>query len=61
MKKYHIMVQVDKAHGHQCWEVEARSREEALQKYNEGNGEIIHEELEVTALCEPEIDAVHEA
>lgn len=61
MKKYQIVVPVEQAHGHQIWEVEAESREDALKKYKEGQGEIVADEVEVTSLCEPELDAVHEA
>lgn len=61
MPKYHIDVDIKNANGTQCWEVEAESPEEALRKYNDGDGEVVHEEIEVTELEDATLDVVREA
>ena len=53
MKKYTVQVNVDQVEGYQCWEVEAESEKEALQNY--ARGEIIINDIDVTATSCPEI------
>lgn len=60
-KKYHITASVRNASGHQLWEVEADSPEDALAKFNDGEGDIVHEEIEVNSLEDVTLDDVEEA
>lgn len=60
MPKYNITVGVHNVQGYQVWELEAGSPEEALELYNSGAGDVVHEELEVCSLDEAHIDNVEE-
>lgn len=48
MPKFLVTTSVTAAAGHQYWEVEADSIEEAKIKFDEDGGEFINEEVEVT-------------
>lgn len=50
MNIYHLTASIRQANGHQVWEIEADSPEEALAKYKQGEGEVIHEEIEIGSL-----------
>lgn len=58
--KYEIMVDVESAEGWQLWRVEANSKEAALKKFNDGGGDCICENVEVTSLCKPTLGDVTE-
>lgn len=58
--KYHITAGVNQANGHQVWEVKANSPKEALQKFREGEGDVVHEEIEVYSLEEVTLADVEE-
>lgn len=58
--KYEITVDVERAEGWQLWRVEAASKEDALAKFKNGEGDCICENLEVTELCEPTLASVDE-
>lgn len=61
MPKYQILVDVRSVSGTQLWEVEADSPEDALAKYNDGDGDVVHEEIEVTSLEDAILSNVSEA
>lgn len=61
MPIYHIDTEIENADGTQTWEFEASTKEEALEKYNQGDGDIVAEEIEVTRLRKPELSDVYEA
>ena len=50
MNKYLFEVPVESVHGHQVYEVEANSLEEAERKIREGDAEWVSDEIEVEAL-----------
>lgn len=54
-KSYLICTPVVRASGTQHWRVTASSPEEALEKHRRGQSDFEFEEVEVTALGEPEI------
>lgn len=61
MKKFQIVRSVQDASGHQIFEVEANSKEEAAEKFRNGEGDFVSEEVEVTSLSpinEREIEEV---
>jgi hypothetical protein len=58
MSKYIVTVDVIHATGTQSWEVEADSPQDAIDKYNKGGGDFLFEDIEVTDLAEPDINAV---
>ena len=60
MKKYMITVNVESASGTQDWVVEAESAEDALERYNNGEGDIEYSEIEVTQLGDVSIEQVVE-
>jgi hypothetical protein len=47
MKKYQVTIPVTLAKGHQFWEVEADSPEEAKEIVKNGGGEFIADEIDV--------------
>ena len=47
---YHITIPVDSVNGFQIWQVEANSEEEAIQMFQNGEGEFLDEEVEVESL-----------
>lgn len=59
--KYQILVDVRSVSGTQLWEVAADSPEDALAKYNAGEGDVVGEEIEVTSLEEARLSDVSEA
>jgi hypothetical protein len=60
LKKFSLLVGVTRATGHQVYELEASSKEDAVARFNQGEGHCIHEELEVESLEEVDIDEVEE-
>ena len=50
--RYSITVDVVSAQGYQVFEVEAESKEKAYAKFCAGEGDIVHEEIEITELGE---------
>lgn len=58
MSKYIVTVDVLAATGTQTWEVEADSPQDAIDKHNKGIGEFLFEDIEVSELAEPDINAV---
>jgi len=60
MPNFRVRCDVDNVNGYQSWIVEASSKEEAILKYEKGEGEFEAEELEVTSLDPPDISAVEE-
>lgn len=55
MKRFLIQTSVLKAEGSQTWYVDADTEAEALQRYNDGDGDIYASEVDVTSLGEPEL------
>lgn len=55
MPEYTIQTKVLAVSGYQFWTVEADSEEEALQKFNDGDGDHEREEIEVIEVGEPVI------
>ena len=60
MPKFHITASVRNVQGHQLWELEADNKRDALEKFEDGEGNVIHEELEVCALDDVTINDVEE-
>lgn len=56
MPKYLVTCSVEHASGWQVFSVVADSEEEALRKFKAGDCEFEEDEVEVTALGEPEIE-----
>lgn len=46
MPKYHVHVKVVRARGRQTWAIEAKNKKAAIDAWNDGDGDCIHEELE---------------
>jgi hypothetical protein len=59
-KKYAADIEVTKVEGDQTWVVEACSKEEAFDLWNKGEGDVVHEELNVQGLRKPSIDEFYE-
>lgn len=60
MPIYHVGTDVEDANGSQTWEIEAESKEHALELFNSGEGDIVIEDVEVTRLSTPELSDVYE-
>lgn len=60
MKKYWINADIRSVNGTQLWQVEADSPEEALEAFNNGSGDVVHEEIEVQSLEEVTLDDISE-
>lgn len=58
MPKYQLTRSVQSAQGYQVFEVEADSEEEAFAKFQQGEGDVVHEEIEVTDLGDWSIDDI---
>ena len=56
--KYLLPVPVESVNGTQYWEVEATSPARAIAAFRQGRGRIVHEEIEVTALGEVNVEDV---
>jgi hypothetical protein len=50
LPKYEANIGVKDVAGSQQWEIEADSPEDALRRWKAGEGEVVHEELEVQSL-----------
>lgn len=55
MATFLIMVPVTKVQGYQVWEVKAANETKALEKWNDGHGQFVHEEIEVIDHGTPEV------
>lgn len=55
MAKYTILVTITCASGWQQFEIEADDEKEARAKFNNGDGELVHEEIQVEGF---EIDSI---
>ncbi len=53
MSKYEINVDVSDVRGWQIFHVEANSEEEAIEKFENGEGEFVEQELEIMAIDDP--------
>jgi hypothetical protein len=60
MNIYHLMASIKQASGHQIWEIEAESPEEALKKYKQGEGNVVHEEIEVGSLDDVRLEDIED-
>ncbi len=60
MNRYTILVSVEHASGWQTWTVDADNEEEAIAKFNSGEGEPSEQEVEVTAIGQPHIIDKHD-
>ena len=58
MAKFHITVGIQAINGTQVFEVEAKTKQQALKKYNQGKGDILCQEIEVTSLADASLDDV---
>jgi hypothetical protein len=56
--KYLLPVPVESVNGTQYWAVEAASPARAIAAFRQGQGSIVHEEIEVTALGEVDVQDV---
>lgn len=56
--KYLLPVPVESVNGTQYWAVEAASPARAIAAFRQGQGSIVHEEIEVTALGEVNVEDV---
>lgn len=60
MKKYRIMLDVITAVGSQEYWVEAKSPEDALKRFNDSEGELIYDEVQITQLSKPCLECISE-
>lgn len=61
MKKYRIDRAILEAGGAQTYEVEAVSVKEAEEKFRNGKGEFVHEEIDITNLSDINENEIYEA
>lgn len=59
-KKFEIVCDVEKAKGWQCWTVHAFDKNDALRRFNSGDGEFEEEEIEVISLGDPEVTEIED-